>query len=81
MIPCKHLDYTEGKYGPDITLETCASHYLEVRFWLRGPRWTDNGPKMPPNPAKVQFCLLRGRINGIFGCYNGEMSCYEPASR
>jgi hypothetical protein len=81
MIPCKHLDYTEGKCGPDITLETCAPHYPEVRFWLRGPRWTDNGPKMPPNPAKVQFCLLRGRINGIFGCYNGEMSCYEPASR
>lgn len=77
MIPCKHLDYAEGKYGPDITLETCAPYYPTVRFWMRGPTWTDNGA----NPAKVQFCGAgRGRINGIFQCYQpGEMSCYEPA--
>jgi hypothetical protein len=81
MNPCKHLDYSEGKYGPDITLQTCAPHYPNVKFWLRGPTWTDNGPGEKPNPSKVQFCGAgRGRINGIFQCYNaGEMPCYEPA--
>lgn len=79
LIPCKHLDYTEGKYGPDITLQTCAPHYPHVRFWLRGPTWTDAGEGNPPNPSMVQFCgQERGRINGIFQCYNGEMSCYDP---
>ncbi len=80
MKACKHLDYTEEKYGPDITLETCAPHYPEVKFWKRGPTWTDNGPNQKPNPSQVQFCGLgRGRINGIFQCYNeGEMPCYEP---
>lgn len=36
---------------------------------------------MPRNPEKVQFCGAgRGRINGIFQCYNaGEMHCYEPS--
>ena len=77
--PCKHLDFTAGKYE-DCTIETCAPHYPDVRYWLRGPRWTDNGPGEKPNPAKVQFCGAgRGRINGVFQCYNpGEMSCYEP---
>lgn len=78
MNPCKHLDYA-GAYGPDITLETCAPHFPEVRFWRRGPSWTDNGPGEKPNAAKVQFCLLRGRIPGVFQCYqSGEMSCYQP---
>jgi hypothetical protein len=82
MTPCKHLDHTEGKYGPDITLETAAPHYPEVKFWRRGPTWTDNGPGHPPNPSKVQFCGAgRGRINGVFDCYQkpGPMNCYEPA--
>jgi hypothetical protein len=39
MNPCKHLDYRDGKYGPDITLETtdvmCADG-TPVRFWKRG---------------------------------------------
>jgi hypothetical protein len=73
MKPCKHLDYTEGKFA-DCAIHTCAPHYPDVRFWLRGPTWTDGGE----NPAKVQFCGAgRGRINGIFQCYNGEMPCYE----
>jgi hypothetical protein len=83
MQPCKHLDYTEGKHGPDITLETITGFAVPVRFWLRGPTWTDNGPGEKPNPAKVQFCGQgRGRINGIFQCYNpGEMYCYEVDTR
>jgi hypothetical protein len=71
--PCRHLDYTEGKFT-DCTIETCAPHYPEVKFWRRGERWTD----YEGAPVKVQFCRLRGRINGIFGCYNGEMGCYDP---
>lgn len=83
MIPCRHLDYTEGKYGPDITLETCAPHFPDVKFWHRGPTWTDNGPGEKPNPSKVQFCGAgRGRINGVFQCYQpGEMHCYDPVDQ
>ena len=78
MKPCRHLDYTEGKFT-DCELRTCAPHFPDVQFWLRGKSWTDNGPNEAPNPAKVQFCGAgRGRINGIFQCYNGEMVCYEP---
>jgi len=80
MKPCKHLDYTLGKYGPDISLcDLRADGFPDVRFWLRGPTWTDNGPNQKPNPSKVQFCELRGRINGIFDCYEapGPMHCYE----
>lgn len=80
MKACKHLDYAEGKYGPDITLETLGGFAVPVRFWQRGSTWTDNGPGQKPNPRDVQFCGQgRGRINGIFQCYNeGEMHCYEP---
>lgn len=76
MKACKHLDYTEGKYGPDITLEIVEGFSVPVKFWLRGKTWTD-GP-FGPNPSKVQFCGQgRGRINSVFQCYNkGEMSCY-----
>ena len=84
LLPCRHLDYEEGKFGPDITLETCAPHYPHVKFWRRGPLWIDNGPDQEPNPSQVQFCGAgRGRINDIFVCYQqakaGGMSCYEPA--
>ena len=75
--PCRHLDYTEGKFGPDVELRTCAPHYPDVKFWLRGRSWTDNGPGRSPNVSQVQFCKLRGRIAGIFQCYNGEMFCYD----
>ena len=80
MKPCKHLDYEEGKFGPGIELKNLSPHYPEVRYWHRGPRWTDNGPNQKPNPSDVQFCGQgRGRINGIVQCYNpGEMPCYEP---
>lgn len=78
LIPCKHLDYTDGKFT-DCTIQTCAPHLPHVRFWLRGATWTDAGEGNPPDPSKAQFCGQgRGRINGIFQCYNGEMHCYEP---
>ena len=79
MKPCKHLDYEENKFD-DCELRTMAPHYPEVRYWFRGPRWTDNGPGKSPNPAKCQFCGAGiGRINGVFQCYQpGEMPCYEP---
>lgn len=74
MKPCKHLDY-EGDYT-DCEIRDCAPHFPNVRYWLRGERWTDGGR----NPAKVQFCKLRGRINNIFDCYEppGPMHCHEP---
>lgn len=74
MKPCIHLDHELGKYGPDVTLESLAGFSVPVKFWRRGPTWTDGG-----NPEKVQFCGQgRGRINGIFQCYSpGEMSCYR----
>lgn len=79
LIPCRHLDYEEGKFT-DCTIETCAPHFPDVRFWRRGQRWTDNGPLHRSNPQNVQFCKLRGRINNIFDCYEppGPMSCHEP---
>ena len=79
MKPCKNLDYTEGKFGPDIELHYCAPPYQNVRFWLRSELWINNGKNEPRSPQNVQFCGAgRGRINGIFDCYTGEMSCYEP---
>lgn len=57
LTPCKHLDYAEGKYGPDITLETCTPHYPRVKFWKRGETWTDNGP----GQRSVQSGAGRGR--------------------
>lgn len=74
LKPCKHLDYEEGKYI-DCEIRTAAPDFPDVRYWHRGPTWTEGG-----NPADCQFCGQgRGRINGIFQCYNGEMHCYEPA--
>lgn len=74
MKPCRHLDYDEVSYSPGCTLRTAEPHYPDVRYWERGPAFTDGGGQV-----KVQFCKLRGRINGVFQCYNpGELSCYEP---
>ena len=75
MKPCRHLDY-EDNYT-DCQIRDCAPHFPDVRYWERGPTWTE-GEFNQGNPVKVQFCKLRGHINGIFQCYNGEMSCYEP---
>lgn len=80
LKPCKHLDYEEGKYGPDIELKRLGPPYEHVRFWKRGELWTNNGPDHDRNPANVQFCGQgRGRINSILNCYDGAQgSCYEP---
>ncbi|MEY2875279.1 MAG: hypothetical protein RLZZ373_2650 [Pseudomonadota bacterium] len=80
LIPCKHLDYQEGKYGPDIELQRLGPPYEYVRFWKRGERWTNNGPGHDQNPANVQFCGQgRGQINSILNCYDGSQGhCYEP---
>ena len=70
MKPCKHLDY-EGEYL-NCEIKTCEPEYPEVRYWNRN--------KVPYEGAaiKVQFCKKRGRVPGIFQCYNvGEMPCYE----
>lgn len=77
MKPCKNLDYTEGKYS-DCKIVELSGFPCLVRYWERGIIWTDGG-----NPKNVQFCGAgRGRINGIFNCYNpGEMSCYEPEDK
>lgn len=72
MSPCKHLDYTPGKYA-GCMLCNMTGFSIPVRYWERSKVWTEGG-----NPRDVQFCKLRGRINDIFSCYNpGEMSCYE----
>jgi hypothetical protein len=71
MIPCKHLDYNEN-YAPGCELMNCSPDFPEVRFWFR------HVVGYPEAPRKVQFCKLRGRINGIFQCYQeSEMCCYE----
>lgn len=74
MKPCRHLDY-DGTYGPNCEIQTHPD-YPEVRFWVRGKRWTRG---CPPGARNVQFCRLgRRRINAIFDCYDGMMGCYDP---
>jgi len=77
MQACKHLDHEEGKFT-NCELVQIGGFSVPVKHWKREKVWTDNGPGQDPNPANVQFCKLRGRIKGIFQCYNpGEMGCYE----
>jgi len=78
MRPCKHLDY-ETKYT-DCKIVELEGFDCPVRYWERGPIWTE-GPGNEGNPKKVQFCGKgRGRINGIFQCYSQSgMGCYEAA--
>ena len=64
--PCKHLDYTEGKFLGCTLIDD--GHGL--RYWRR-----DN-PPYELATVKVQFCQLRGRINSVSSCY-GEQTCYE----
>ena len=78
MKACKYLDYETEYTGSQIVEFEDASFPCRVRYWERGPIWTE-GPGNEGNPKNVQFCGQgRGRINGIFDCYNpGEMHCYE----
>ena len=87
LRPCRNLDYTDGKYGPDIALETDDrvrdAEGNPVRYWVRGETWTAPLVKGGDRaPRCVQFCGAgRGRINAIFDCYEpGTMFCYEPPS-
>lgn len=74
MKPCKHLDHNEATYGETCELKSIDGMSCPVKYWKR---------KLVPYegaPVNVQFCGKgRGRINGIFDCYNGELPCYEPA--
>ena len=73
MKPCKHLDHNKEHY-PTCELVTLHSMTIPVHHWKRLEVPYEGAP------VNVQFCGKgRGRINGIFQCYNeGEMSCYEP---
>lgn len=73
MKPCKHLDYNEANY-PSCELVELDHFTCPVKHWKRKAPYEGA-------PVNVQFCGQgRGRINGIFQCYNeGEMHCYEPA--
>lgn len=75
MKPCKHLDHRTTEY-PDCTLITLHNFSCQVKHWRR------NHVPFAGAPVDVQFCGAgRGRINGIFQCYNeGEMPCHEPAA-
>lgn len=75
MHPCKHLDHDEANYGETCTLVTLEDFSVQVKHWRR------NNVPYAGAPVNVQFCGQgRGRINGIFQCYNpGEMHCYERA--
>ena len=77
MKACKHLDHDETKY-PGCTLKEIEGFDCPVKYFERSEVWThENGKQV--NPRDVQFCEKgKGRINGIFQCYNeGEMPCYE----
>ena len=71
MKPCVNLDYEPHFDGCDLC--TAAPRFPKVRYWKR------NNVPYDGAPVNVQFCTLRGRINDIFSCYNGEHSCYRPA--
>jgi hypothetical protein len=70
MKPCKHLDYNKESY-PSCELVEIKGFPCPVKHWKRTVVPYEGAP------VNVQFCK-RGRINGIFQCYNqGEMHCYE----
>jgi len=70
MKACKNLDYSDNYINCEI--KTAEPYFPEVRYWER---------KNQDENIKVQFCGKgRGRINGVFQCHNGEMSCYDPES-
>ena len=50
-----------------------SDNYINCEIKTAEPHQDEN--------IKVQFCGKgRGRINGVFQCHNGEMSCYDPES-
>lgn len=77
MKPCKHLDHDLEKYGETCELKSLDGFSCPVKYWERKEVPYEGAPR------RVQFCGAgRGRINGIFDCYNpGEMHCYEPEEK
>jgi hypothetical protein len=78
MRGCKYLDHDESHY-PRCKLITLDD---DVKYWDRfegGFVTQTDLDRFPQTATKVQFCGKgKGRINGIFQCYNpAEMSCYE----
>jgi hypothetical protein len=75
MKACKHLDHDVTKYGEACELKEAPRFSVRVLFWRRKELPYEGAPR------DVQFCGQgRGRINGIFQCYNpGEMPCHQPA--
>lgn len=74
MKPCKHLDY-DGKYV-DCEIVDLSDQFPKCKPFVK--HWKRLKAAEQGNPVNVQFCKNRGRINGVFDCYNqGEMSCYE----
>jgi len=69
MKPCKHLDHNAEKY-PTAKLIALDDFSVPVQYFERR--------NFDGDIEKVQFCKHRGRIKGIFQCYNpGEMYCYD----
>lgn len=73
MKPCKHLDHDASHYDDSVVLREATGFSCPVKFFYR------LDVPNPEAPRNVQFCGKgRGRINGVFQCYNpGELSCYE----
>jgi hypothetical protein len=76
MKPCKHLDHDPSHYDNTVVLRELDGFKCPVKYFERVVVPYDGAVR------KVQFCGAgRGRINGIFQCYNpGEMHCYEPVA-
>jgi hypothetical protein len=63
-LGCRHLDYD--------------NNYIDCELITIEPEGWKYWERKKASPAKVQFCKLKGRIDGIFACINkGEMDCYE----
>ena len=77
LCACKHLDFNEATYGEAAELRTLTDFEgVVVKYWKRRPHMLHNDAV-----SSVQFCGQgRGRINGIFQCYDeSEMSCYQAS--
>jgi hypothetical protein len=71
LIACKHLDHNAENYPTCELIE--PEQFPGVKYFKR----LNPGEG---NPVNVQFCGKgRGRINSIFDCYDGCLSCYESA--
>lgn len=69
---CRHLDYN-SEMDPRIKL--CSLEEYECpKVWY----WDRREIAPAGSQKEVQYCRLRGRINGIFQCVNpGELPCFE----